>query len=85
MAKLKLKEGDLVVIEALDHFSDDPEGWHSAADAQKISPVTIHIVGWLVNEDADYVTVAQAKGQGNYTTFFKVVKGTIKKISRGKI
>lgn len=81
---MKLKVGDLIEVVAVDHTSDDTNGWLKPEELIKAEPERIAVVGYYLGETKNTLRLAMAKAGNVYGTQFMILKGTIETVRRSK-
>jgi len=74
------KAGDPIEIVAVDHTTEDGDGWKTEEEVMKFTPLNLHVRGYYVGEDDLAIKVAFSKCGDSFGTIFNIIKGTIVKI-----
>ena len=80
--RAKLKVGDPVDVVAIDHSTDDHEGWRLPRDHMKVEPMTLRVRGFYMGKDKDTIKIAFAQCGEAYSTTWILPYKTIVSIKK---
>lgn len=77
MKKHQIKVGDLIEVAAIDHTTDDNDGWSDPEDLLKAKPEILEVAGYYLGETKDTFRLAMCRVGHSYGTQFIVLKKAI--------
>jgi len=73
-----MRELKAYYVKWIDHASYKSGEWNSAADLMKLKPITCHSVGFLINDQPEFITLAshvhEDEGDGDQTIARELIR-----------